>query len=260
MRGASIPIDAVVHHGIDVDEFPVGKGGGGCLAVLGRMTPDKGIDRAIDVARKADMSLRIAAKMREPHERAYFKKVIEPLLGGDVEYLGELDAHEKLELLSEAQALLNPINWEEPFGMSMIESMACGTPVLGTPHGAAPELVDDGVTGYPAGVERGVGGGGAAPRQDRPGGVPAAGARPLQHRADGRRLPRSLRDQAPRHRAVMSQRSAAFEGQRAGAPSRARVPIGGPWRRWVRRIGRPLIVVCLDAMFSSMASCSPPCR
>jgi glycosyltransferase involved in cell wall biosynthesis len=147
-RGAEIPIDAVVHHGIDVDDFPFGAGSGGCLAVLGRMTPEKGIDRAIDIARRAGMPLRIGAKMREPHEQAYFEAHIEPLLGSGIEYLGELNATDKLELLTDALALLNPINWEEPFGMSMIESMACGTPVVGTPRGAAPELVEDGVTGY----------------------------------------------------------------------------------------------------------------
>jgi glycosyltransferase involved in cell wall biosynthesis len=147
-RGASIPIDAVVHHGVDIDDFPYGDGSGGFLAVLGRMTPEKGIDRAIDIARQAGMPLRIGAKMREPHEQAYFESNIAPLLGGEIEYLGELNATEKLSLLTEAVALLNPINWEEPFGMSMIESMACGTPVIGSPRGAAPELVDDGVTGF----------------------------------------------------------------------------------------------------------------
>ena len=147
-RGASIPIDAVVHHGIDVDDFPYGGATGEYLAVLGRMTPEKGIDRAIEIARRSDMPLRIGAKMRETHEVEYFEAEIEPLLGNGIEYLGEVDARGKVELLSGAAALLNPIAWEEPFGMSMIEAMACGTPVVGSPRGAAPELVDDGVTGF----------------------------------------------------------------------------------------------------------------
>lgn len=147
-RGASIPIDAVVHHGIDVDDFPFGQGDGGYLAVLGRMTPEKGIDRAISIARSAGVPLRIAAKMREAHEEAYFAAVIEPLLGDGIEYLGEVDAGGKVELLSGAMALLNPIDWEEPFGMSMIEAMACGTPIVGSPRGAAPEIVAEGVTGF----------------------------------------------------------------------------------------------------------------
>ncbi|HEY8546886.1 MAG TPA: glycosyltransferase family 4 protein [Acidimicrobiales bacterium] len=142
-----IPVAAVVHHGVTVDDYPIGPGGGPAL-FLGRMTPDKGVDRAIRIARAAGVPLLIAAKLAEPAERAYFAEKVEPLLGGDVEYLGEVGGEEKLQLLGEASCLLNPIGWPEPFGLVMAESLACGTPIVATPCGAAPEIVEDGVTGF----------------------------------------------------------------------------------------------------------------
>ena len=147
-RPRHLPVEAVVHHGVDVDDFPVGAGDGGYVALLGRMAADKGIHRAIAVARTAGMPLRIAAKMREPHEHAYFEEFVRPHLGHDITYLGEVGSDEKLRLLASAAALLNPIGWREPFGMAMLESLACGTPVVGCPQGAAPEIVEHGVTGY----------------------------------------------------------------------------------------------------------------
>jgi glycosyltransferase involved in cell wall biosynthesis len=143
----TVPIDAVVHHGLDVDELPLGAGDGGYLLALGRMNPAKGIHEAIDVARQAGVPLKIAAKMREPGELTYFTEMVQPRLGGDVEYLGEVGGAEKLELLCGARALLNPIRWPEPFGMVMIEALACGTPVLAYPCGAAPEIIEHGVSG-----------------------------------------------------------------------------------------------------------------
>ena len=143
-----IPIAAVIHHGIDVDEFPIGEGDGGYALFLGRMNPDKGVHTAIEVARAAGVELKIAAKCRERAEKAYFSEVIEPMLGHGVEYLGEVGNDEKLGLLARAACLLNPIAWPEPFGMVMLEALACGTPVVATHAGAAPEIVDDGVTGY----------------------------------------------------------------------------------------------------------------
>jgi glycosyltransferase involved in cell wall biosynthesis len=143
-----LPVDAVVHHGIDVSEFPFGRGDGGYLAVLGRMTPNKGIHRAVAVAQAAGVPLRIAAKMREPHEVAYFEEMVQPHLSDTIQYIGEVDADGKKALLASATALLNPIQWNEPFGMAMVEAMACGTPVIGCPEGAAPEIVVDGVTGF----------------------------------------------------------------------------------------------------------------
>ena len=142
------PVAAVIRHGVDLDRFPLGPGDGGYAAFLGRMHPDKGVDVACRVAQRAGVALRIAAKMREGHERQWFEHVVQPLLGGGVEYVGELGLDEKIDLLAGATALLNPISWPEPFGMVMVESLACGTPVIARAYGAAPELVDDGVTGY----------------------------------------------------------------------------------------------------------------
>jgi glycosyltransferase involved in cell wall biosynthesis len=144
----NVKIAAVIHHGIDVGSVPVGDGAGGYACALGRMTPAKGIREAILVAREAGVPLRIAAKMREPLERQYFDECVRPLLGGDVEYLGELNAEEKYRLLGCAFALLNPIQWPEPFGLVMIEALACGTPVVATGCGSAPEIIDDGETGF----------------------------------------------------------------------------------------------------------------
>ena len=143
-----LPVDAVVHHGIDVENYPFGAGDGGYVALLGRMVANKGVHRAIAVARAAGMQLKIAAKMREPDEHAYFDEFVRPQLGDDVIFLGEVDADGKRELLASATALLNPISWREPFGMAMLESLACGTPVVGCPQGAAPEIVEHGITGF----------------------------------------------------------------------------------------------------------------
>jgi len=143
-----VSIAAVIHHGIDVERIPFGTGTGGYAAFLGRMHPDKGIEKAITVARAAGMPLRIAAKMTELAEREYFKALVAPRLGGDIEFVGELGRTEKYELLKDAVCLLNPIRWAEPFGMVMIEAMACGTPVVTTNCGSAPEIVDDGETGF----------------------------------------------------------------------------------------------------------------
>jgi len=143
-----VTIAGVIHHGVDLDDYPVGPGGGGYALFLGRMHPNKGPHVAARIAREAGFPLRIAAKMREPQEHAYFEEMVRPLLGGDVTYVGEVDRATKLELLGNADCLLNPISWPEPFGMVMIEALACGTPVLTTRCGAAPEIVDDGVVGF----------------------------------------------------------------------------------------------------------------
>lgn len=143
-----IPISAVIHHGVDLDLFPAGAGGGGYAVFLGRMCPEKGVRTAIHAARRAGLPLRIAAKMNEAAEQLYFDREIRSLLGGDVEYVGEVGGADKLALLGDATCLINPIAWPEPFGMVMVEALACGTPVVATPMGAAPEIVDHGVTGF----------------------------------------------------------------------------------------------------------------
>ena len=143
-----VSVAAVIHHGVDLAEYPVGRGGGGYALFLGRMHPGKAPHVAARIARDAGFPLKIAAKMREPEERAYFEAMVRPLLGGEVTYVDEVDRRAKIELLSGAECLLNPIAWPEPFGMVMIEALACGTPVLTTRFGAAPEIVEDGVVGF----------------------------------------------------------------------------------------------------------------
>jgi glycosyltransferase involved in cell wall biosynthesis len=141
-------VTRVIHHGIDVADVPVGKGDGQYASFLGRMSPEKGPREAILVARAGGVPLRMAAKLREPTERQYFEAAVEPLLSSDVEYLGELGERDKLALLGGSFALINPIQWSEPFGLVMIEALATGTPVVATPRGSAPEIIEDGVTGY----------------------------------------------------------------------------------------------------------------
>ncbi len=143
-----VPIARVIHHGVDTTRLPFGDGGGRYALFLGRMSPSKGVREAIDIARRAGVPLVIAAKRRERLEHEYFEAEIRPRLGDGVEYVGEVGGRDKVELLRGAVALLNPIRWDEPFGMCMIEALACGTPVVTTPRGAAPEIVDDGTTGF----------------------------------------------------------------------------------------------------------------
>lgn len=143
-----VPITRVIHHGLDLDRFPLGGGDGGYLLFLGRMAADKGVREAVIVAREAGLPLKLAAKMGHSDERAYFTEQVAPLLGGNIEYVGEVGGSHKLELIGAARALLSPISWPEPFGLVMIEALACGTPVVVCPVGAAPEIVDHGLTGF----------------------------------------------------------------------------------------------------------------
>jgi glycosyltransferase involved in cell wall biosynthesis len=118
------------------------------LAFLGRIAPEKAVDRAIHIARRSGMPLKIAAKV-DPVDRAYFERDIRPLLElPGIEYIGEINDTQKSDFLSGAVGLLMPIDWPEPFGLVMIEAMACGTPVLAYPGGSVPEIVEDGLTGY----------------------------------------------------------------------------------------------------------------
>ena len=143
-----VPIAAVIHHGLDVEDFPLGTGEGGYCLFLGRMSADKGAHRASEVAFKAGLPLIMAAKMREPWEHEYHAINVQPYLNENIQYVGEVGPERKMELLANARCLLMPIRWNEPFGMVMIEALACGTPVLAYPEGAAPEIVDDGRTGF----------------------------------------------------------------------------------------------------------------
>jgi glycosyltransferase involved in cell wall biosynthesis len=147
-RDPDIEVSAVIHHGIDVDRFPYGPGRGGYAMFLGRMNPDKGPERAIRIARAAGLPLKMVVKMWEPGEQTFFREVVEPMLGPDIE-LHLTSTHEQIvEMLRHAEALVNPINWHEPFGLVMPEAMACGTPVLAFARGAAPEIIQHGVTGW----------------------------------------------------------------------------------------------------------------
>lgn len=143
-----IPVTAVIPHGIDTTRYLPGPGGGGYLVFVGRMNPDKGVHLAIEVARKAGLPLTVMVKMREPSERQYFAEVVEPLLGEDITLMFEPDENVRIDLVGRAEALINPIGWPEPFGLVMAEALACGTPVIARPHGAARQIVEPGLTGY----------------------------------------------------------------------------------------------------------------
>jgi glycosyltransferase involved in cell wall biosynthesis len=139
---------ATVHHGLPLALFPPPPPSRGeYLAFVGRIAPEKRPDRAIRIARRAGLPLKIAAKV-DPVDARYFREVVAPLIDGpDVEFVGEVDERGKRELMSGAAALLFPIDWPEPFGLVMIEAMACGTPVVAWRCGSVPEVIDDGATG-----------------------------------------------------------------------------------------------------------------
>ncbi|WP_026872001.1 glycosyltransferase family 4 protein [Inquilinus limosus] len=140
---------ATVHHGLPESLLrPPMAGGDGYLAFLGRISPEKRPDRAIEIACRAGQRLKIAAKI-DNKDRHYFRETIEPMLADPrVELVGEIGDEDKAEFLGNAAALLFPIDWPEPFGLVMIEAMACGTPVIAWPCGSVPEVIDDGTTGF----------------------------------------------------------------------------------------------------------------
>jgi glycosyltransferase involved in cell wall biosynthesis len=145
-----------VLHGLPPDLLTPQPGPQSYLAFLGRMSPEKGPDRAIRIARACGIKLRIAAKVDKADE-AYFDTVIRPMLAGPgVEMIGEISEAQKAGFLSGAHALLMPIDWPEPFGLVMIEAMACGTPVIAMNHGAVPEIIEDGVSGFIVADEAGA--------------------------------------------------------------------------------------------------------
>jgi glycosyltransferase involved in cell wall biosynthesis len=139
-----------VHHGLPRDSFTFRGDRGEYLVYLGRMSREKRVDRAIEVARRSRIPLRIAAKVY-PEEQAYFNDMLAPLIRDAaplVEFVGEIGDRERDDLLGHASALLFPIEWPEPFGLVMIEALACGTPVIAWRRGSVPEVVEEGVTGY----------------------------------------------------------------------------------------------------------------
>ena len=139
---------ATVYHGLPRDLYRFCGEPGRYLACLGRISPEKGIDRAIAIAKRAGIPLRIAAKV-DRVDQEYFERVIEPLLDDPlVDYIGEIGDDRKQEFLGNAQALLFPIDWPEPFGIVMIEAMACGTPVIAYRSGSVPEVMEQGRTGF----------------------------------------------------------------------------------------------------------------
>jgi glycosyltransferase involved in cell wall biosynthesis len=142
---------ATIHHGLPIGLYqPTFEPAADepYLAFLGRLSRDKRPDRAIDIALRSGMKLKLAAKIGDD-DRAYFHETIEPLIDGDrIDYVGEIAEDEKAEFLGNAAGLLFPIDWPEPFGLAAIEAMACGTPTIGWNCGALPEVIDHGVTGF----------------------------------------------------------------------------------------------------------------
>jgi glycosyltransferase involved in cell wall biosynthesis len=140
---------ATVYHGLPVDDIPVtASGHGGYLAFLGRLSREKGVDAAIAVAHEVGIPLRMAAKT-DPFDREYFERELRPLIDGTfIQYVGEITDEEKPKFLGQALCLLFPIDWPEPFGLAMIEALACGTPVVARPRGSVPEVIVNGETGW----------------------------------------------------------------------------------------------------------------
>ena len=139
---------ATVHHGLPLGLYSLHREPQDYFAFVGRISPEKRADRAIEIAKACDTPLRIAAKVDKADE-AYFESTIKPLLDDPlVTFVGEIGDADKDDFIGNAKALLMPIDWPEPFGLVMIESMACGTPVIAYGHGSVPEIIDHGVTGF----------------------------------------------------------------------------------------------------------------
>jgi glycosyltransferase involved in cell wall biosynthesis len=144
-RSPELDYIATIHHGIDFSEFAPGPAGGDGLVVFGRIHPDKGTAEAIAIARRTGRPLIICGPI---HDAAYFAAEVEPALGSDIVYLGSVGPQDRAHILGEAAVLLHPIGFDEPFGLSVVEAMACGTPVVAYRRGSMAEVIDDGVTGF----------------------------------------------------------------------------------------------------------------
>jgi len=138
---------ATVYNGIEVEKFPFSDKAGDYLCLLGRFSPEKGVKEAIAIARSVGMTLKIAAKI-DLVDQPFYESVKPEIDGTHIQFMGELGFDEKTELLKNAYALLAPIQWEEPFGLNVVEAMACGTPVVGTKRGSFPELITHGKNGF----------------------------------------------------------------------------------------------------------------
>jgi glycosyltransferase involved in cell wall biosynthesis len=138
----------VVYNGIPIDNYPYREDKEDFLFFLGRADEEKAPHLAIEAARRAGRQLVMCVTTKNEREQRYWAEQVEPLLGDDVQVHGECDQEQKADLLGRAAALLFPIQWAEPFGLVMIEAMACGTPVVAWRNGSVPEVVDDGVTGF----------------------------------------------------------------------------------------------------------------
>jgi glycosyltransferase involved in cell wall biosynthesis len=136
-----------VHHGLPLDLHTPVERPGDYLAFLGRLSPEKGAETAVEIARRAGLPIRVAGKI-DPADAAYCAQRIRPLFDAGIEYVGEIGGRDKDEFLGGARALLFPIDWPEPFGLVMIEAMACGTPVVAYRRGSVPEVIDPGVSGF----------------------------------------------------------------------------------------------------------------
>lgn len=139
---------ATVYNGIDIEKFPFNPKPENYAAFLGRISPEKGIHFAIQAARRAKIKLLIGAKIDVVDQEFYQKEIRPQIRGRQIQYLGELNHEQKVKLLKNARVVINPINWQEPFGLVMAEAMACGTPVVATRRASAPEIVLDGKTGF----------------------------------------------------------------------------------------------------------------
>jgi glycosyltransferase involved in cell wall biosynthesis len=142
-----VPFATVIRHGLDPERYPQGNGGGGHCAFVGRLSAVKAPHLAIEAAREAQAPLFIGGGVH-PFDREYFARDVAPRLGGGARWVGELDQRRKVELLQGARCLLFPIQWEEPFGLAIIEAMLVGTPVIAFGAGSVPEIVEEGVTGF----------------------------------------------------------------------------------------------------------------
>jgi len=137
-----------VHHGVPEELYPFRDAPGKYLAFLGRISIEKRVDHAVEIAKRTGMKLKIAAKVDAP-DRVYYESCVKPLLDNSVvEFIGEIGEREKQEFLGDASALIFPIDWPEPFGLVMIEALACGTPIIAYRRGSVPEVLEDGVTGF----------------------------------------------------------------------------------------------------------------